>query len=114
MPQLSANGIRIDNTFAEAFAMRATAIIITAPTGRWARQAAQTRNRVAIVLAGFFLVAAAFAFIQWQRARSSGLNALHQGLLNLSTLSNVQSSSGQQLDALLTARATGTATERAR
>ena len=42
MPGLTANGIRIDDTFAEAFGMRATALVITAPTLRWARQAAVT------------------------------------------------------------------------
>ncbi len=40
MPELMANGIAIDDTFAEAFDMRATAIVITAPTERWAAQAA--------------------------------------------------------------------------
>ncbi len=42
MPQLIANGVRIDDTFAEAFDMRATAIVITADSARWARQAAET------------------------------------------------------------------------
>ncbi|MGN6571981.1 MAG: formylmethanofuran--tetrahydromethanopterin N-formyltransferase [Pseudolabrys sp.] len=42
MPQLIANGVRIDDTFAEAFGMRATALVITAPTLVWARQAAVT------------------------------------------------------------------------
>jgi formylmethanofuran--tetrahydromethanopterin N-formyltransferase len=42
MPQLMLNGVRIDDTFAEAFGMVATAIIITAPTARWAEQAAVT------------------------------------------------------------------------
>jgi formylmethanofuran--tetrahydromethanopterin N-formyltransferase len=42
MPQLIANGVRIDDTFAEAFGMRATAIVITADSARWARQAAET------------------------------------------------------------------------
>jgi formylmethanofuran--tetrahydromethanopterin N-formyltransferase len=42
MPQLTVNGIAIDDTFAEAFDMRATAIVITAPTERWAVQAATT------------------------------------------------------------------------
>ena len=36
MPQLSVNGIAIDDTFAEAFGMRATAIVITAPHRKWA------------------------------------------------------------------------------
>lgn len=42
MPHLTENGIRIDDTFAEAFGLRATALVITAPTLRWARQAAVT------------------------------------------------------------------------
>lgn len=42
MPQLTVNGIRVDDTFAEAFGMRATALTITAPTMGWARQAAVT------------------------------------------------------------------------
>jgi formylmethanofuran--tetrahydromethanopterin N-formyltransferase len=33
-------GVRIDDTFAEAFDMRGTALIVTAPTAHWARQAA--------------------------------------------------------------------------
>src|ERR1700712_5164511 len=32
--------VQIDDTFAEAFDMRATALVITADTERWARQAA--------------------------------------------------------------------------
>jgi formylmethanofuran--tetrahydromethanopterin N-formyltransferase len=42
MPHLTVNGIRVDETFAEAFGMRATALTITAPSMRWARQAAVT------------------------------------------------------------------------
>src|SRR3984957_5580189 len=42
MLELIANGIAINDTFAEAFDMRATAIVITAPTERWAMQAATT------------------------------------------------------------------------
>ncbi|TIU17653.1 MAG: formylmethanofuran--tetrahydromethanopterin N-formyltransferase, partial [Mesorhizobium sp.] len=42
MPNVSVNGITVDDTFAEAFGMRATAIIITAPNRKWARQAAIT------------------------------------------------------------------------
>ncbi len=42
MPEVKVNGIDIDDTFAEAFDMRATAIVITAPTERWAAQAATT------------------------------------------------------------------------
>jgi formylmethanofuran--tetrahydromethanopterin N-formyltransferase len=38
--KLRVNGVRIDDTFAEAFGMRATAVVITADHARWARQAA--------------------------------------------------------------------------
>ena len=40
MRALTAGGVRIDDTFAEAFGMRATALIITADTPRWAHEAA--------------------------------------------------------------------------
>lgn len=42
MPHLSRSGVRIDDTFAEAFDMRATALAITAGAARWARQSAIT------------------------------------------------------------------------
>jgi formylmethanofuran--tetrahydromethanopterin N-formyltransferase len=42
MRELIANGVRIDDTFAEAFGMRATAVVITADSAGWARQAATT------------------------------------------------------------------------
>ena len=42
MHGLTVNGVAIDDTFAEAFDMRATAVVITAPTARWALQAAAT------------------------------------------------------------------------
>jgi formylmethanofuran--tetrahydromethanopterin N-formyltransferase len=42
MRTLTVKGIRIDDTFAEAFGMRATALVITADSARWARQAAVT------------------------------------------------------------------------
>jgi formylmethanofuran--tetrahydromethanopterin N-formyltransferase len=42
MRALTVKGIRIDDTFAEAFGMRATAVVITADSARWARQAALT------------------------------------------------------------------------
>ena len=42
MPDIVANGVRIDDTFAEAFGMRATALVITGPNRKWARQAAIT------------------------------------------------------------------------
>jgi formylmethanofuran--tetrahydromethanopterin N-formyltransferase len=42
MQHVAVNGIRVDDTFAEAFGMRATALIITAHSEAWARQAALT------------------------------------------------------------------------
>jgi formylmethanofuran--tetrahydromethanopterin N-formyltransferase len=39
---MNVKGIRIDDSFAEAFPMCGTAIVITAPTLKWARQAAVT------------------------------------------------------------------------
>lgn len=39
---LSISGIRIEDTFAEAFDMRATALIVTADTMEWARRAADS------------------------------------------------------------------------
>ena len=42
MLDLTSTDVQIDDTFAEAFDMRATALIITAPTRRWALQAATT------------------------------------------------------------------------
>ncbi len=47
MPELIRNGVRIDDTFAEAFGMRATAIVITADSPEWARQAAVTMSEFA-------------------------------------------------------------------
>ena len=53
MPELTRNGVGIDDTFAEAFGMRATAIVITADTPEWARQAAVTMTGFATsVIAG--------------------------------------------------------------
>jgi formylmethanofuran--tetrahydromethanopterin N-formyltransferase len=52
MPELTIKGIRIDDTFAEAFGMRATAVIITADNARWARQAAQTMTGFATSVIG--------------------------------------------------------------
>ncbi len=40
MPDMIVNGIRIDESFAEAFDMRATALVITADTEAWAETAA--------------------------------------------------------------------------
>lgn len=42
MPSVTRGGVRIDETFAEAFDMRGTAVLITAGAARWARQAAVT------------------------------------------------------------------------
>jgi len=41
---MKVNGITIDDTFAEAFGMSATGVIITADNPRWARQAAVTMS----------------------------------------------------------------------
>ncbi len=46
------NGVRIDASFAEAFGMRATAIIITAPNLKWAEQAAITMTGFATSVIG--------------------------------------------------------------
>jgi formylmethanofuran--tetrahydromethanopterin N-formyltransferase len=42
VPELTKNGVAVDDTFAEAFAMRATGVIVTADTPEWAHQAAVT------------------------------------------------------------------------
>ena len=43
MPELTVNGVAIDDTFAEAFDMRGAALVITAATSaKWAAQAAET------------------------------------------------------------------------
>jgi formylmethanofuran--tetrahydromethanopterin N-formyltransferase len=52
MRTLTVKGVRIDDTFAEAFDMRATAIVITADTARWARQAAVTMTGFATSVIG--------------------------------------------------------------
>jgi len=52
MRRLTVNGIRIDDTFAEAFSMRATAVILTADSARWARQAAVTMTGFATSVIG--------------------------------------------------------------
>jgi formylmethanofuran--tetrahydromethanopterin N-formyltransferase len=41
---MKVNGITIDDTFAEAFGMSGTGVVITADTARWARQAAVTMS----------------------------------------------------------------------
>ncbi len=52
MRALAIRGVRIDDTFAEAFGMRATAVIITADSDRWARQAALTMTGFATSVIG--------------------------------------------------------------
>jgi formylmethanofuran--tetrahydromethanopterin N-formyltransferase len=52
MRAITLKGIRVDDTFAEAFEMRATALVITAPNARWARQAAQTMSGFATSVIG--------------------------------------------------------------
>ena len=52
MRALTHKGIRIDDTFAEAFGMRATALVITADSVRWARQAAATMTGFATSVIG--------------------------------------------------------------
>ena len=49
---LTRNGIRIDNTFAEAFGMSGTALTITAHDEKWARQAAVTMTGFATSVIG--------------------------------------------------------------
>ena len=46
------NGITIDDTFAEAFGMRATALIVTADSRKWALQAATTMTGFATSVIG--------------------------------------------------------------
>jgi len=52
MSQLTVNGIRVDDTFAEAFGMRATALTVTANSAAWARQAAVTMTGFATSVIG--------------------------------------------------------------
>jgi formylmethanofuran--tetrahydromethanopterin N-formyltransferase len=52
MRAMTVKGIRIDDTFAEAFPMRATALVITADSARWARQAAVTMTGFATSVIG--------------------------------------------------------------
>ncbi|SFJ98755.1 formylmethanofuran--tetrahydromethanopterin N-formyltransferase [Methylocapsa palsarum] len=51
MPMIC-NGVRIDDSFAEAFPMQGTAIIITAPNAKWALQAAVTMTGFATSVIG--------------------------------------------------------------
>jgi formylmethanofuran--tetrahydromethanopterin N-formyltransferase len=52
MRALTRNGVRIDDTFAEAFPMRATAIMVTADSAQWAKQAAVTMTGFATSVIG--------------------------------------------------------------
>jgi formylmethanofuran--tetrahydromethanopterin N-formyltransferase len=52
MRTLIHKNVRIDDTFAEAFGMRATAIVVTADSARWARQAAVTMTGFATSVIG--------------------------------------------------------------
>ncbi|MBO0752606.1 MAG: formylmethanofuran--tetrahydromethanopterin N-formyltransferase, partial [Bradyrhizobiaceae bacterium] len=52
MPTVTIRGVRIDETFAEAFGMRGTAVVITADSVRWARQAATTMTGFATSVIG--------------------------------------------------------------
>lgn len=52
MQRLKVGGIAFDDTFAEAFGMHATALIITADSPRWARQAAVTMTGYATSVIG--------------------------------------------------------------
>src|SRR6478672_12241392 len=52
MRQMTVKGVRVDDTFAEAFGMRATALIITADTAAWAMQAALTMTGFATSVIG--------------------------------------------------------------
>ena len=52
MRVLTVKGVRIDDTFAEAFPMRATALTITADSARWARQAGVTMTGFATSVIG--------------------------------------------------------------
>jgi formylmethanofuran--tetrahydromethanopterin N-formyltransferase len=52
MPAVTIKGVRIDDSFAEAFGMRGTAVVITADTPRWARQAAVTMTGFATSVIG--------------------------------------------------------------
>ncbi|WP_374306831.1 formylmethanofuran--tetrahydromethanopterin N-formyltransferase [Methylocella sp.] len=52
MRAITANGVRIDDSFAEAFPMRGTAIVLTAPNAKWAKQAAVTMTGFATSVIG--------------------------------------------------------------
>ncbi|MDW6026406.1 formylmethanofuran--tetrahydromethanopterin N-formyltransferase [Mesorhizobium sp. BAC0120] len=52
LEKLEVNGVVIDDTFAEAFGMRATAVLITAPSRKWALQAAASMTGFATSVIG--------------------------------------------------------------
>lgn len=52
MRALMKNRVRIDDSFAEAFPMRGTALLVTAPSKKWARQAAVTMTGFATSVIG--------------------------------------------------------------
>ena len=52
MPAVTISGVRIDETFAEAFGMQATAVVITADSARWARTAATAMTGFATSVIG--------------------------------------------------------------
>jgi len=52
MREMIVKGVRVDDTFAEAFTMRATAVVITADSARWARQAAANMTGFATSVIG--------------------------------------------------------------
>jgi formylmethanofuran--tetrahydromethanopterin N-formyltransferase len=52
MPDLIRNGVHVEDTFAEAFDMRATGLVITAGTRQWARQAALSMTGFATSIIG--------------------------------------------------------------
>jgi formylmethanofuran--tetrahydromethanopterin N-formyltransferase len=52
MRHLTVKRVRVDDTFAEAFTMRATGLVITADNARWARQAAVTMTGFATSVIG--------------------------------------------------------------
>jgi len=52
MRHMTVKRVRVDDTFAEAFTMRATGLVITADSARWARQAAITMTGFATSVIG--------------------------------------------------------------
>jgi formylmethanofuran--tetrahydromethanopterin N-formyltransferase len=52
MRHLTVKRVRVDDTFAEAFTMRATGLVITADSARWARQAVVTMTGFATSVIG--------------------------------------------------------------